>query len=270
MDLYDMNHEGAMSQPSDHNKGGAPSEDQDVNMEDMNEVSEALPAEEEAPCEPSDEASKEAEDRLRLELYTNMFKGQVVELRNLKSPPECSQHPEQAQDILKAYLAHTTFAVKVWTNFDADEKVFHDGIRAKDCGKLRLSKAKHDWLSSQDPKTFHLQHVRFDIGTPFRTLAQMHFHVTEGTGLKASGNMKHNEGVGRLPMLRDYLQDCLDSFNESGTRCQRLSMVDLEGAALAFRRDKKDDEFGLWELPKYGGGEWAGVEPPMRGGFKHR
>lgn len=203
--------------------------------------------------------------RLRHEKLASLFANTTVELKNLAPPPVCNRYPEHANEILEAYLEQTTFTVNIWTNFDAAEQVFFEGARATDCGKLQLPKKKLEWLLGLDRDRYELDHVRLDIGTPFRTLARIFLHVhydDEGAFLEVKGTMVTQNPPRGLHALRDFLKTCIRRIEEAGSN-RSLDADDLVGIASLFRRHRYvDEDDGEWEQPQYGGGEWAGIEEP--------
>ena len=206
--------------------------------------------------------------RLRLEQFENTFATQEVELKRLSPPPQCAQFPDQEEDILEAYLDHATFTAKIWVNFDAAENVFFEGTRAAACGKLQIPKAKLDFLLRMDAKEINFRNVRFDICTPFRTLARIYMNIRENHGdalLDVDGDMEGQQPPRALGPLRRFLVDRVRTLR--GMEIDRnLDMHDLVGIARMFRRRHEDgQEEDEWEKPCYEGGEWAGVEEPFRG-----
>lgn len=258
MELDDNTNERAMPQTSPHDGARTPLEE-DVNMDDMNDVTEALPAE-----DTSTEPRDDADTKLRLELIANLFHGQVVELKNLAPPPECLQYPEHEDYIMKKFLHKSTFTVQVWTNFDASEQVFFEGARAAACGKLRLPHHQYEYLLDRDHHNLTFKHVRFDVCTPFRTLARISLRVvppSKGGGIRVAGKIVHPG----LPTLMRYLERCLEHTHEGLRNSDTFTMGDLEVVASLFCRPRAyNDKEDLWEEPAYGGGEWADVEEPTR------
>jgi hypothetical protein len=229
---------------------------------DMIDIVDATSAEQEATSGHQTPATSDDEVvRLRLERFESIFATQTVELKNLTPPPQCAQHPEQAEDILEAYLDNTTFTVKIWVNFDAAERVFFEGDRAEDCGKLQFPNARLKSLLKLNATEFNFRNLRLDICTPFRALAEISLKVREQNGdaiVKANGSMSL-----QLPILHDFLQGCVKKINDARLDCN-LSVEGLVGIASNFRRQHKyDDEEDEWECPAYKGGEWAGIEEPF-------
>jgi hypothetical protein len=210
-------------------------------------------------------ASDDEAARLRLQQFISTFATQEVELKLLAPPPQCSQFPGQETDILEAFLDHATFTVKIWTNFDAAENVFFEGARAEACGKLQIPQAKLDSLLRLDAKEINFRNVRLDICTPFRTLARIYMNVRENRGdalLDVDGEMVELYPPRALIPLREFLEERVKRFNNVGVD-RNLEMQDLVGIARLFRRRHEDgQEEDEWESPRYGGGEWAGVEEP--------
>ncbi|GAB7323081.1 hypothetical protein MBLNU13_g05592t1 [Cladosporium sp. NU13] len=205
--------------------------------------------------------------RLRYELLTSAFSDQVVELKHFASPPQCEQHPDYAEEVLGAFLDHATFTAKVWINFDAAEEVFFEGARAADCGKLQIPRAKLNHLNDLDSDIYNFRRIRLDIGTPFRTLVKIWLTVHD-RGNKASLEIRGKLVVQNPPLrtsvLYNFLVSRIQTLQDVGSD-QNLDLEDLNNIAKTFRRQREDDdEENEWEKPCYGGGEWAGVEEPIR------
>lgn len=98
------------------------------------------------------------------------FAQKSVPLPHAATPTLCNVYPELANDIVGAYLEHTTFVVKVWVNYDAAWKKFFVDRRAQDCGKLIVN--ARDGLSLQGLAANNVQvkRVRLEVGTAFRHL----------------------------------------------------------------------------------------------------
>lgn len=207
---------------------------------------------------------KEPEDaNLRLELFTNIYRGQRVELKNFVKPPECNTYFDQGDDILRVYLHNTIFTAKVWMNYDAAEERFFRGDRAMACGKLRLPDEKLESLNSIDPSKLNFRHVRFDICTPFRPLAQVTLEVIHQRSGIAQLRCKGDHVGDGTRVLCGFLNTCNRAIRDRGMMdpMMGLTMSDLEWFATFFRRHPSptdDDE--CWEKPAYEGGEWAGIE----------
>jgi hypothetical protein len=236
--------------------------------EAMDGLATAVPAEPKATL--NDTPGDDEAARLRLELFTGMFAGQKVELKNLATPPQCAQYPAQAEDIRAAYLDYTTFTVKVWTNFDPVQGVFFEGARAADCGKLQIPNAKLGNLLKLDTNIFNFSNIRLEICTPFRSLAiiRLNLHVKDDNAcFEIGGMMLKQSPPRRLRLLQSYLGRCVDRLREAEIS-QNLDITELVTIAKLFRRERVlGDEEDDWEDPAYGGGEWAGIEPPPRSWF---
>jgi hypothetical protein len=238
--------------------------------EDMNDIKEYLTKTDSAEPEPiADKATEEDEAAdLRLELFSSMFAGQTVELKDLTKPPQCAEHPKHELDTFEAYLDLTTFVVDIWVNFDAAEKVFFEGRRATSCGTLQIPKKKLEWLLNNEKYDFNFSRIRLDIGTPFRTLAHIWLTMRERDGadfLQVTGKMAKLHPPLRLDLLCDFLNDCARKIRNVGVD-RNMNMEDLVDLAELFRRKRELDggDEGEWETPAYGGGEWVDVEEPCR------
>jgi hypothetical protein len=237
---------------------------QDHGGEAMDGLATAVPADPKATLNNAPGDDDEAA-RLRLELFTGLFAGQKVELKNLATPPQCAEYPAQAEDIRAAYLDYTTFTVKIWTNFDPAQGVFFEGARAADCGKLQIPKARLEDLLKLDTNIFNFPNIRLEICTPFRSLAiiRLNLHVKDDNScFEIGGMMLKQSPPRRLRLLQSYLGRCVDRLREAEIG-QNLDITELVAIAGLFRRERgPDDEEDDWEHPAYGGGEWAGIDQP--------
>ncbi|KAM0719320.1 hypothetical protein Q7P37_005225 [Cladosporium fusiforme] len=226
--------------------------------------------------EEEEEANTDDEVIPQPELFEVLFAGKQVELKDLKEPSIAKDYPlRHRKDIISAYLKYTQFTVPVWVNFDAAEQVFFDGSRADACGKLRIPDDTCKWLASISSDVLTFQHVRFDICTPFRKLANVKLDIVEEDGqparLRAQGHMAiHAEG------LRDWIKKCMATWCKFGSKnnIDALTFDNLSAFAACMRRPLNRNSEGLFEQPAYGGGEWAGVEEPepepvFRSGFNN-
>ena len=212
--------------------------------------------------------------RLRLELLANTFAAEPVQLKDIKTPPECYVYQDQGEEIFFTYLSLTVFHVKVWVNFDACEEVFFEGVRSTACGKLQLPEHVYESIAILNPADFKLQHVCFEIGTPFRTLAVVDLvveHGEHGAAVRAESEMTREHD--NKHRLFKYMQYCCRNIERIGLAygIDGLTLQDLEHFASLFHRDRQvsPGRNEDWENPAYEGGEWAGVEKPRRfgGGF---
>ena len=239
------------------------------NMDD-NMTDDAGPSSAEREATPTQQDQADANDevaRLRCELLTSTFSDQVVELKDFASPPQCAEYPDYVEEILGAFLDHATFTAKVLINFDAAEEVFFEGARAVECGKLQIPKAKLNHLNDLDSDIYNFRRVRLDICTPFRTLAKIWFTVHD-RGDKATldirGKIVTQHPPLRTSVLYNFLVSRIQALHDVDSD-QNFDMEDLNNIAKTFRRQcEYDDEENEWEKPCYGGGEWAGVEEPVR------
>ncbi|KAF2173959.1 hypothetical protein M409DRAFT_48862 [Zasmidium cellare ATCC 36951] len=112
----------------------------------------------------------------RQQYYEALWANNEIELKDLAQPKLHSQYPQFSDEILLAYFTHTTIITKVWSNYDSPERQFfwHPRNRFNDCGKLHLTPNQRRRLNTLDLETLQMLHVRFDIGTPFRTLFKVH------------------------------------------------------------------------------------------------
>jgi hypothetical protein len=243
---------------------------QDHEDEAMDGLATAVPAETKATPNDTPGGGDDEAARLRLELFTSMFAGRKVELKNLATPPQCAEYPAQAEDIRAAYLDYTTFTVKVWTNFDPVQEVFFEGARAADCGKPQVPKARLEDLLKLDTNVFNFPNIRLEIGTPFRSLAIIRLNLDvkdDSAYFDIGGMMLKQSPPRRLRLLQSYLGQCVDRLREAEIS-QNLDITELVAIAGLFRRERgPDDEEDGWEHPAYGGGEWAVIETPPRSWF---
>jgi hypothetical protein len=216
-----------------------------------------------------DEVVDGVEANLRLELLTNIFATEPVQLKDFKEPPECFQNQHQGAEIFSRYLFHTYFLVKVWISFDADEEVFFEGARSEACGRLRLPEAVYQDLATSDPGIIKLQEVCLEIGTPFRTPATIDLtveHNDDHHRLRARGKMLPGHDDKRR--LVDYMRYCVKRITHIGLAdgVDGITLNDLEFFASLFRRDRETSPGRNedWEEPAWEGGEWAGEEEPSQ------
>lgn len=198
------------------------------------------------------------------QLYEALYAGKEVQLKDVAYPAEAYERPDLQEQIMAAYLKHTTFTVKVWANFDAaEEKFFDKGQRLQDCGSLRLPADSANMLKSSEV-TFH--HIRFDIGTAFRTLVKLNLDLQYededgGTPYVAvSGKYKSH---GDVRAFRDFIQWAVNSIRETSIQ-KAMTYQDLNRFAALFKRENDGNAYKQhqWEKPLYGGGEWVGMEEP--------
>lgn len=218
------------------------------------------------PTPPVNPADADAEARLRLELFANMFFDSTVSLKTFAPPAQCAHFPEHQDQILESFLDNAIFTVQIWTNFDAAEETFFEGARAAECGKLQLPKKKLDWLLERDQRILSFHHVRLDIGTPFRTLVHIFLDVrydqNDQAYLEVRATMAKRRPPRRMGTLREFIQTCIRRISEVGSD-RSLDIRDLVDIATLFRRFRGfDDDDGDWEAPAYEGGEWVGIEEP--------
>jgi len=215
----------------------------------------------------SDEGLDDTGASLRLELLTTIFAAEPVQIKDITTPPECKLFPDQRLEIISRYLFHTDFSVKVWISFDASQEVFFEGTRSAACGKLRLPKEVYHDLTAADPGLVKFQQVRFEVGTPFRTLAVLDLtveHDDDRFRLRVRGNMmpEHSNKY----RLFKYIKHCCQRIGQTGLAdgVDGITFTDLEFYASMFRRDREASPGRNedWEEPAYEGGEWAGVKDP--------
>ena len=217
-----------------------------------------------SPTDLSDDELDRAERRLRLELLASIFADKPVQLKDIEPPSECYGFPDHGKDIFFQYLHSTVFHVKVWINFDGHEGVFFEGARSAACGKLQLPEHVYKVLDSIEPGAIKFQHVCFEIGTPFRTLATVDLTVELAPDGTSQVRAELALGYDDERRLNGYLKRACRQTQYNGVTggVDSLAFQDLEDFALLFRRDRevspgRDKD---WEEPAYGGGEWAGVE----------
>ncbi|EMC95668.1 hypothetical protein BAUCODRAFT_34433 [Baudoinia panamericana UAMH 10762] len=102
----------------------------------------------------------------------------AVPIEKLAIPDLCHEYPPFGDEIFAAYLRYTTFSCKTWVNYDATACMFYvDEQRLKTCGKLRISAIAMQHLLETNLDRAPLPTVRFDVGTPFRSLAYLTLEV---------------------------------------------------------------------------------------------
>ncbi|KAK6430569.1 hypothetical protein LTR95_013280, partial [Oleoguttula sp. CCFEE 5521] len=133
-------------------------------------------------------------------------------------------HSSYYENFITAYLAQTTFTVKVWINFDpsrpskglqwSSHKNFHGFYtdhRAEDTAELILAPKARRFIDSLHHNLLCFHHIRLDIGTPFRHLASMNldFEIVEALDefdFALSGRFSVDEDtVGGFKFLKSFL-----------------------------------------------------------------
>jgi len=122
-----------------------------------------------------DLATMSAEDRAAY--YETAFTRDVP-ITMIAVPEACNVFPELAEEIVAAYVEHTTFIFKIWVNHDAAANRFYtDNNWARDCGKLVFSPKTKRYLRKVETHKVLYRNIRFEIGTPFRALAHFTLEV---------------------------------------------------------------------------------------------
>ncbi len=184
----------------------------------------------------------------RREMYYRKAFGKNVEpLTHIEAPDECSAFPLLADEIFEAYLRHTTFAVRVYVNYDALHGRFYNAHdqRFHTCGKLKLSPRMYSRIE-QTPN-FAINKVRFELCTAFNSLCTMSVRAgpveaLDGTWLRARlglyDEVAHPELIKWLWQLKTKLDDTYLTDPEQTS----MRLGDLEDLALLFRRVQTERE----------------------------
>lgn len=93
-------------------------------------------------------------------------------IHNIAEPELCQVYPMFKNEVIAAYLQHTTFTAKVIVNYDSACKQFFTDSRAQDCGKLVLNKKARQQLERVRSPTIQINRVELEVGTTFRTLSE--------------------------------------------------------------------------------------------------
>lgn len=202
------------------------------------------------------------------QIYETLYSGKDVPLKDIGFPPEAEQRPDIQGDIFAAYLKHATFTVKIWTNYDAAEKVFFQGQRLQDCGLLQGDRDVLKILSQCDPSKVNFQHIRLDVGTAFRTLVIFQLDVEHGDDGSAYLDVKGKYVTqdDQAEAFDKFMRQCFTKILETGLQAGEngIAMKDLKTYASFFKRayGGKLARKSEWEQPLYGFGEWAGMKKP--------
>lgn len=191
----------------------------------------------------------------REEMYRDEFADIELELQDMELPPQYYNFPDFKDEILRAFLFHTRFIVKVWANYDSVEQQFYDHAeRLKSCGKLDLSPKRYKHFENLDGEVFQFHKMRLDIGTPFRTLFNMLIDVEESrtslSGWKLDVSFREVPDV-RSPhyILESLLESASRSVMEDGVRKGQTGLMfsELEDIAKEFRYEARNiGEFAQW------------------------
>ena len=177
--------------------------------------------------------------------YIRKFAKQVEPLHCIDPPSECEIYPDFRREIFGAYLHFTTFTMKVWVNYDAASKKFYMDNRANDCGKLMMRPEDTRYLSDFPPGLLEIGHVRFELGTPFRTLCLVNFRAAVSpTNIDGYLSAKVDSLTHDHPALLNFIKHICAKVKEfhlpHGQKGLRLK--DLEELASMFCREPTENE----------------------------
>ena len=191
---------------------------------------------------------------MNTEQRQNMYKrwfSKVAELKTINRPRQCEDYPAFSKEISEAYMRHTTFTVKIWTNYDAAANEFYskgpgnESNRYDTCGKLVLTPDAERHVYAVVPRIGEFARVRFQVGTPFRTMCEVGITI-EGSrrdvGLDVTVCCK-DMTRGEHPFLMDYIRGVCDR-TMPGYPCyggDGLVLRDLMEIALLFRGQMAED-----------------------------
>lgn len=171
----------------------------------------------------------------REDLYARSYNEGTIPLNDFKIPNACDEFPEFAEEILAAYVKHTTFTVKVWANYDSyTKKWYRQPSRLETCGKLQLSARSRQCLEHQ-VRGLQFSRIQLQIGNPFRTLFNVNLHVVDGQ-LQVNGVEVRKDVHAPHSMLRWVVRDAIGRIEGDGIIQGRfaLSMEDLNNIAKEF------------------------------------
>lgn len=139
-----------------------------------------------------------SEERHRL--YASWWARAEVQLKDLDIPDACKRHPDLSEEILLAYLRHITLVVEVWANYDSyTGRLFRQTPRVDDCGKLYLSDRQRTRVyKTFDTPQVQFRKVRMNVGTAFRTLANLYIRAVPSVnstdhGLRVQYTTRYDE-----------------------------------------------------------------------------
>nr|OQO19451.1 hypothetical protein B0A51_10842 [Rachicladosporium sp. CCFEE 5018]OQO31738.1 hypothetical protein B0A51_00640 [Rachicladosporium sp. CCFEE 5018] len=201
-------------------------------------------------------------------------------------------HSSYVENFLAAYLSRTTFTVKVWINFDPSRpsrashwsvprnfQGYYTDRRAEDTGKLILAPTARRFIDSILSKILRFHHIRLDICTPFRHLANLNLDFEMNESLEEfdfslSGKYHVDEDtVGGFKFLKSFVQanakEVIVWVKEH--KWPGLNLADLDEIATLFRRLKEDgdgERTGWMTEPMRHGGDWTepDAEPEVQDG----
>ena len=136
----------------------------------LSEISEPKPLDQEpATTEPDSQiALPQMMPQQRIIELRQRFAKKSVPLPRALTPTLCNIYPDLADEIIGAYLEHTTFVVKVWVNYDAAWKKFFVDGRFHDCGRVIVNAKESLLLQGLAANDVQMTRVRFEIGSAFR------------------------------------------------------------------------------------------------------
>ena len=182
--------------------------------------------------------------------YKQFFGKQVEPLKFISTRDIYNEHSDLWEEIVEAYLQHTTFSVGDWVNYDAAVKKFYIDQRVDTCGKLDLPEKMKRKLAAGNQADIEFAKVRIEFGTPFRTLG--HVNITTvpgklgvGQTIRARILSVSSEALSDHPMLFNFVESVraneIDGVGlEYGQK--GLQYSDLQQIARLFRQDPSEME----------------------------
>ncbi|KAK3058141.1 hypothetical protein LTR09_001219 [Extremus antarcticus] len=185
----------------------------------------------------------------RQESYRKVFSTKVEPLTHIEGPEVSGAELNFENEIFDAYLRYTTFAVKVWLNYDPTARRFynHTDQRFASCGIIVLTPSQRKKIVANIAENAEFGRVRFELGTPFTSLADVTVRVVRSTldvgmQLKVSAKYhvnehQHGELAGDIEVVERELQEFNIPYGRKG-----LCLQDLVQLAKVFRRQQTTEE----------------------------
>ncbi|KAK3623530.1 hypothetical protein LTR56_011789 [Elasticomyces elasticus] len=154
----------------------------------------------------------------RNDIYEDLFKRDVP-VTNIAIPPIAFKFPELQDEIIQAYLDHTTFVFTILTNFDVAIERFYtseplyNSARHSDCGKIQRSPRQAKHLRSINVQNIEFKNVRLDISSHLATLAEVTLEVRE-SGSTVKVDKFVNLFYTGYPPLEDFIHRIADRLTD--------------------------------------------------------
>ncbi|KAK5704424.1 hypothetical protein LTR97_003442 [Elasticomyces elasticus] len=154
----------------------------------------------------------------RNDIYEDLFKRDVP-VTNIAIPPIAFKFLELKNEIIQAYLDHTTFVFTILTNFDVAIERFYtsepvyNSARHSDCGKIQRSPRQAKHLRSVNVQNIEFKNVRLDISSHLATLAEVTLEVRESGSTVKVDKFVNLFYTGYLP-LEDFVHRIADRLTD--------------------------------------------------------